>query len=103
MNKRRFRYSVLLTGFISLLLVGGYGQWLLQSQRHQYALDRQLIAALLKSDSQQALILVNSGANPNTRRVPLPPPSLGQLWNYLLHRSALPTNDSATAFVIACG
>lgn len=103
MNKRRFQRAVLLIGFIGLLLLGGYGFWVFQAQRHQYALNRQLIVALEKNDAQKALILVNSGADPNTPRIPLPPPTPGQLWNYLLHRSPLSTNDSATAFVIACG
>jgi len=103
MNKRRFQRAVLLTGFIGLLLVGGYGLWLFQTQRHQYALNRQLIAALRQGNHQQALVLVKSGADPNTPERPIPPPTIRQLWNHLFHRSPLPTNDSPTAFLIACG
>lgn len=66
MNKRRFRNAVFLAGFLDLLLVGDSGYWLFQLQRHQYALDRQLISASVKHDNQKALALVNLGADPNT-------------------------------------
>ncbi|MCW3055081.1 MAG: hypothetical protein JWN14_4251 [Chthonomonadales bacterium] len=75
----------------------------LRAERHQYALDRQLIAALVRSDDQQALVLVKSGADPNTPCHPVSPPSLRQLWNHLLSHSPLPTTGSPTALSIACG
>jgi len=100
------RHAVL---FPLLLMVGitvAAGLWL-RAQQRQYALDRQLVDALITSDTQQALVLVNAGADPNTPYKPVPPPSLRQLWNYLLHRSALPIHDDSSdfssAFTIACG
>lgn len=105
MNKHRFQRAILLTGFIGLLFVGGYGFWLFQAQGHQYALNRQLIAALVKRDTSQALLLVNAGADPNTSYDPPPAPSLKHLWNHLLHHSALPApeNNTPRGFQIACG
>lgn len=47
----------------SLLIVGAGGLWL-RSYRQQEALNRQLIAALMKEDDRQALDLVNAGAGP---------------------------------------
>lgn len=84
------------------LLVGGCGLWVRQSKR-QYALNRQLIVALVKGDTKQALILVNAGANPNTRYNSPPAPSFTQFWDQLLHRSPAPLDQRPTAFMIACG
>jgi len=103
MNKRRFRRAVFLTGFVGLLLVGGYGLWLFQAQRNQYALDRQLIAALVKSDIVQGLALVKDGADPNAPHSPPPAPTLQRLFDFLFRRSSLLRNDSPTAILIACG
>jgi ankyrin repeat protein len=103
MNKRRFQRAILFAGIVGLLLTGGYGLWSFLAQRHQYALNRQLIAALVKRDTSQALLLVNEGADPNTPYTPQPPPSFQRMWNYLFHRSALPTNESPTAFLVVCG
>jgi len=102
MNKRRFYHAVLVLGTVCLLIVGGCGQWR-RSERRQESLNRQLIAALVKHDNQQALVFINAGADPNTPLIPLPAPSLRQFWNYLIHRSPLPVNHSPTAFLIACG
>jgi ankyrin repeat protein len=82
--------------------VGGTVQWL-QTQRRQYALNRALIAALVKGDDKQALVLVNEGADPNTRYKAMPVPLLFQLVKQWLHRSPAPVNDSVTALSIACG
>jgi hypothetical protein len=43
-------------------LIGGVGLWL-RAQERQYALNRQLIAALVKGDNQKALTLVKAGTN----------------------------------------
>jgi hypothetical protein len=102
MNKRRFKRFALFTGLAGLLLAGGL--WLcLWSLQRQQALNRQLIAALVQRDDQKALMLVNAGADPNTRLKALPPPSFHQWWNFLVHRSPLPVNDSPTAFLLVCG
>ena len=97
-RRRALLFTLLL--ITSIAVVIGLGLW---SQRRQYTLDRQLIAALLKGDIQQAAALVEAGADPNTPLVPPSPPSLRQLWNFLLHRSHLPGNDNQNAFLIACG
>jgi ankyrin repeat protein len=102
MIRYHLRRSVLFTGFLLLLLTGGCGLWL-RSQHRQYALNRQLIAALVKGDDKQALALVNEGADPNTCYKLMPVPSLLQLTRQLLHRSPLPINASPSAFMIACG
>jgi ankyrin repeat protein len=99
----RHRRRVALFSLLLLTsIIVAVGLWL-RTQRHQDALNGQLIAALVKHDAQKALSLVNSGADPNTPCHPVPPPSLRQLWNYLLHRAPLPTTDSPTALLIACG
>ena len=109
----RYR-AVLVLGTVGLLLTGVCGLWLWSHQR-QEALNRQLIAVLVKGDFwrrrqqeppydyQEALSLVNAGADPNTPLKPLPAPSLRQLCKCLIHRSPLPVNHSPTAFLMACG
>jgi ankyrin repeat protein len=102
MNKRRLQRAVLLMASVGLLFAGACGLWL-RSRQRQAALNRHLLAAVVKYDYRQALALVNAGADPNTPYKPLPAPSLKQLWDYLYHRSVLPVNDNPTAFMIACG
>jgi ankyrin repeat protein len=102
MNQRRRYRTVLVVGAVFLLIVGACGLWL-HSARRQEALNRQLIAALVRGDAKQALVLVNAGADPNTPVEPLPAASLGQLWNTLVRRSPIPVNHSPTALLIACG
>jgi len=110
MIKRRFQRFALLSGLAVLLIPVGFA---LRSQRSHEALNRQLIAALVKSDKgrpygvscddREALALVNADADPNAPFEPPLAPSLGELWNYLVHRSPLPSNHSPTAFMIVCG
>jgi ankyrin repeat protein len=102
MNKRPRRRGVLLLGLVSLVLAGSFCLWVNSNQR-QEALNRQLIVALVKQDTKQALALVNAGADPNTPVEPPLPPSLTQLWNRVFHRKALPRNYTPSAFHIACG
>ena len=102
MNKRRLQRAVLILGVVCLLIVGAYGVWL-RSERRQEALNRQLIAALVKRDNDRALSLVNQGADPNTPYKAPPPPSLRRLWNRLVHGTPLLRNDTPSAFTIACG
>lgn len=102
MNKRRRYRAVLLLGTVGLLLAGVWGLWL-RSYRHQEVLNRQLVAALVKQDTAQALELVNAGADPNTLCEPLLPLSFRQLWNFLLHHAPLSINGGDTAFCLACG
>jgi len=102
MNKRRRYRAVLVLGTVCLLMVGAGGLWL-RSVRRQEALNRQLIAALVKDDPKQALALVNAGADPNTPLEPMSPPSLTQLWNHLIHRTEPARNASPSAFFMACG
>ncbi|MCW3094971.1 MAG: ankyrin repeat protein [Chthonomonadaceae bacterium] len=102
MNKRRRYRAVLFLGTVCLLMVGA-GGLRLRSQQRQEALNRQLIASLVKQDDHLALSLINAGADPNTHLEPLPAPSIQQLWDYVLHRSPLPVNDSLPALLIACG
>jgi ankyrin repeat protein len=74
-----------------------------QSHQRQEALNRQLITALVNQDPKQALALVNAGADPNTPFQPPSPPSLKQLWNHLVHHTALPRKDTRSALFLACG
>jgi len=69
----------------------------------QEALNRQLIEALVRLDDQQAIVLVNLGAEPNTPFEAPPNISFQQFFNHLFHRSVLPTQRNPTAFLIACG
>ena len=98
--KRRRLLS--LSVLVVALLVGGCGLWVWQAKR-QYALNRQLINALIQRDTRQALALVKRGADPNTRKDAPSPPTLPQLFLKLLHRSRPTANNSPTAFHIACG
>src|SRR5689334_4539956 len=88
------RPAALLTLILLAGVVLACGLWL-RAERRQYALNRQLIAALVKGDSKQALALVNAGADPNTRVKPSPMPTLLQSVKLLLYRSQ-PDNDSLT-------
>ncbi len=102
MNKRRFKRSILLACGLLLVLVNMPGLLLWKAKR-QYALNRQLIAALERYDNKQALSLVNAGADSNTRYNASPAPSLPQLARQLLHRSPPLVDDSSTAFLFVCG
>lgn len=102
MNKRRRYHAVLLLGTVGLLIAGVGGLWL-RLARRQEALNRQLIAALVKQDTAQAIGLVNAGADPNTLCEPLPPPSFRQLWNFFFRRTILRVNGGNTAFCLVCG
>lgn len=102
MNRHHRKRAVWLTLVLLVGLVLTGVLWL-RAERRQYALNRQLIAALVKGDDGQALALVNAGADPNTPYWPTPKPSLLQLVKQLLHRSSPPTNNSLTAFLMACG
>ena len=95
------RYTLFLSSLVVALLVSGCGLWVWQAKR-QYALNRELIAALAHYDSKQALSLVNAGADPNTRCNPPPAPSFKFLLNQLLRRLP-PPDGSPTAFMLSCG
>ena len=83
--------------------------WVRKEQR-QYALNRALIVALEANDADQALYLLNAGADLNTRLEPLPAPHFVLLegGRYSIPRLYFirPTernNQSITALMIACG
>jgi ankyrin repeat protein len=94
---RRYR-AAFLTLLLMAVLVAVSGFWLRSAQR-QYALNRQLIAALKQENDQWALALIKAGADPNTPIRSSPPPSFQQLWSQLLHRSRAPDDDNRTALV----
>lgn len=96
------RRALLFTITIVLALCAACGVWL-HKERQQYARNRQLIDALERNDTRQALALVNAGADPNTRFDPPPTPSFQLLLNQLLHHKSPPINESPTAFLLACG
>jgi ankyrin repeat protein len=97
MKRRR---ALLFTSAILLALCAACGGWL-HVQKQQYARNRQLIDALLHNDPKTALVLVNEGADPNTRQSPMPVPSFKLLLAQLLHLTP-PVNNSPTALMIAC-
>ena len=99
--KTRYR-APLWFGLPLLLLLGSSVVWL-RAQQRQYARNRQLIAALVSNDTNQALTLVNEGADPNSRYNPPPAPSLKLMLDQLLYRSSVPADNSPTAFLLACG
>jgi ankyrin repeat protein len=102
MTMRR-RHAVLFTILLLLVaFIGGTRHWL-RAQQRQYALNRALIAALVKGDSMQALDLVEAGADPNTRCNLTPPLTLHYLWDQLIRRRGLLVNENPTALLIACG
>jgi ankyrin repeat protein len=97
----RKRYTLLVSG----LVIGGLSLacflWVRAEQR-QYALNRQLIEAMQVGDVNEALALVEAGADPNTHITPTPTPTLPSLLGQMLHRSP-PVNNSSTAFISLCG
>jgi hypothetical protein len=101
-NRARRRRAML---FTLCLLVGFIvtGNLWLRVERRQNALNRKLIAALVRGDDKQALALVNEGADPNTRYKPIPVPSLPELIKQLFHQPSSSINDSPTALMIVCG
>ena len=113
MKIRPYKRSALLTS--ALLLLGmslACFVWVRKEQR-QYALDRALIAALVKgdtkfsplleSDTKRAIALVEAGADPNTRYSPTPSPSLYEFLNrFLRHSQPRRSNHNPTALMIAC-
>lgn len=98
--KRRRMFGLL--ALVVVLFAGACGAWLHVQQR-QYALNRQLIAALEHNDTKTALALVNAGADPNTRYIPLPAPSLQLLIKQRLLSTPSSGNNSPTALMFASG
>lgn len=98
----KHRRLLFLSALVVALLAGGSGLWVWRAKR-QYALNRQLVAALLHNDSRQALALVNAGADPDTPVASPPAPTLNLLASQLLHRSLQPGSDGLTVFRFACG
>jgi len=94
------------TALITICVLTGvvvFGFLWLRSEQRQYVLNRKLIAALVKGDDKQALVLVNEGADPNTRYKPTLVPSLLELVKEAFHRSPSSSNDSPTALMMVCG
>jgi ankyrin repeat protein len=85
---------------VAVVAVFGVG---IRAELHQRELDRELISALVHSRAEQALILVNAGADPNARMKPTPVPSLVAWVKQLLHLAPAPRNDSPSALQLACG
>lgn len=99
MQKRRSLFLML-----TLVLVpAGVGSLWVWRAKRQYALDRQLIAALVHNDHKLALVLVNAGADPNTHFDLPPTPTLKHLLSRLFHHTPVPVPNSPTAFMLACG
>ena len=99
MKRRR---TLLFAITVVLALCAACGLWL-HREREQYVLNRQLIAALERGDTETALALINEGADPNTRYAPFPPPTLELLWKQLIHHEPVPANDTPTALMFTCG
>lgn len=103
MKKRRVPNSALLIIGLPLIVLSlACCVWVRREQR-QHRLDRQLITALLKSDTDQARVLVEAGADPNTHAKLVPAPSLASLIKQFLHRSPPRIDISPTASSLACG
>lgn len=102
MNKRRFQHTAFFTVALLFLLVGVCVLWL-HAQQRQYALNRQLIAALVQGDDKRALALVKAGADPNTCYTPMPAPSVPELVKQFIHRLSPTVNNGPTALLLACG
>ncbi len=102
-TQARKRYTFLA---FALLVVGSLVLscflWVKHEQR-QYAMNRELIASFRKGDLQRTLKLVEDGADPNTRVIPLPAPTWQELLKQLLHRPTLSANNSPTAFMVVSG
>ena len=95
------RRALILSVFVALL-VGGFGLSVWRAKQ-QYALNRELIAALAHNAPQEQLRLVALGADPNTPLDALPKPTFTLLARQWLHLTPPPINDSPTALMLACG
>jgi hypothetical protein len=99
-SRRRKRAALSVLALLTGLALG-MGMWV-RSARHQEALNRQLITALVKKDPKQALALVNAGADPNTPVEPTAPLSLRQWLECMLHGLPPQRDNDYTAFHNAC-
>jgi len=98
----KHRLLMLLAILVILFVMGG--TWLsLYRQQQEYTRNRKLIAALTHGDTETAIVLVNAGADPNTRMSPPPAPSFNLLLRRLLHTAPPSVNNSLTAFMLASG
>ena len=102
MKRARRQHTVLLALCPLTVPVVGCALWL-RAQQRQYAINRQLISAIVQGDDKRALALVEAGADPNTRYTPMPVPSLPELVEQFLHRSPPTANFSPTAYQMATG
>ena len=98
----KHRRLLLLSLLVVALLVGGCGLWVWQAKR-QYALNRELISAVVVNDGRRALSLVNAGADPNVRYSELFPSGFLYALRERLHGSPMPEDNTPTAFLIVCG
>lgn len=95
--------SLILLAILVILFVMGRMWLLLDMQQQEYTRNRKLIAALTHGDTETAIVLVNAGADPNTRMSPPPAPSFNLLLRRLLHTAPPSANSSLTAFMLASG
>ena len=113
MNKRRRYRAVLILGTVGLLIVGTCGLWLRSERRQQSferqkSLDRQqslnwqLLESVWEGPTEQALVLVNEGADPNTPYEPGPSASLQDLSNLSVAPAVWPHDNPVSAFMMAC-
>ena len=87
---------------VALALCVACAAWL-YGERQQYVRNRQLIAALMRDDTQAALALVNAGADPNTTDAAHSAEFLRWRLQRWLHRLPASTIGNPSAFLIACG
>ena len=99
MQARRF---VLLFLIFVFAVVGACGLWVWRSKR-QYALNRQMIDALIHDDGKQAIALLNAGADPNAQLDQPFAVSFRWLLNTLLRHRETSAGNDATAFLYVCG
>ncbi len=95
MKTRRYSKPIVVLMFLPLSLPL---LWLLAREQRQYALNRGLADAMHHTDNQNALALVNAGADPN---IPYTPSFMGQ-FEYLLHLNRLPLGNANSVFMKVC-
>ena len=85
MKKRNSKRSALLVFVLLLIGMSLMDYVWVRKEKRQYAMNRQLIASLLKNDTKQALVLVEAGLIPTHRKSLLLP----LRWLYLSSNSCI--------------
>src|SRR5690242_17203264 len=91
-RSRRTRGALFLLGLLTLLV--GLPAWLIWRAVRQERLNHALIMPITYGDPQALIVLLNQGADPNTRVVSSPPFFWHPLWSRFIRRPTAPSTPS---------